>query len=363
MKAPKIIDLDQRSQAWHDWRNGLDIDGPRITATAASVILGNNPYKTPHRLWLQMTGQAPPDATNPAMLRGQQFEDEACFAFMEKHGGFFQPTCIEHPDIPWAAASLDGLSLLGTEILEIKVPGAEVLAMAKNGVVPSHYYTQVQWQLFCCPIAIHAEFWAYNPDTKQGFRVKVLPDIGFQATLRDRCEAFRHCVLTRSTPAGDAWVATAIRWRRLKEQIESDQVQLTCLEKDLSDLMPPGLKRHEGGGVSITRVKTQPKVNWAAFLASRGLSVETLLQEYMAANAIPDSELDAFRSLDVDGFLESRKTQLSMLGELFLLQKGIDPSDLAPYTKEPDPRFLLRSITMEALPVATESDVQLGYDW
>ena len=64
IEAPKVVDLDQRSQEWHDWRNGVDIDGPRITATAASVILGNNPYKTPHRLWLQMTGQAGPDPVN-----------------------------------------------------------------------------------------------------------------------------------------------------------------------------------------------------------------------------------------------------------------------------------------------------------
>ena len=29
MEQIKVIALDQRSQAWHDWRNGVDIDGPR----------------------------------------------------------------------------------------------------------------------------------------------------------------------------------------------------------------------------------------------------------------------------------------------------------------------------------------------
>lgn len=359
----KIIDLDQRSQAWHDWRDGMDIDGPRITATAASVILGNNPYKTPHRLWLQMTKQAPPDATNPAMLRGQQYEDEACLAFMSKFGGFYEPKCIEHPDIPWAAASLDGLTIFGEQILEIKVPGAAVLSMAKNGVVPGHYFTQMQWQLFCCPMATHAFFWAYNPDTKEGFRVQVMPDAAFQSVIFDKCKAFRDCVLTKQSPAGDAWLAAATKWRRLDEQIATDQHQLAILAQELVDLMPIGLKRHEGGGVSMTRVKTQPRVNWPAFLAQRGVSLEALLKSYLVANAIPESDLDKFRTLDVDGFLDSKGTKLSILGELFLLQNAIDPDELGPFTKTPDPRVNIRSISMEQITLAKQDEIQLGYGW
>lgn len=362
MHTTKIIDLDQRSRAWHDWRNGIDIDGPRITATAASVIMGNNPYKTPHRLWLQMTGQAPPDATNPAMLRGQKYEDEACLAFMQKHGGFYEPKCIEHPNTPWAAASLDGLSLIADSILEIKVPGAAVLTMAKSGIVPSYYYTQVQWQLFCCPAALRAWFWAYNPDTKQGYRVAVLPDPAFQEALLKQCTAFRESILTRQTPAGDTWVAAATRWRSLKQQIESDQQALLEIEKELTELMPPGLKRHEGGGVSITRVKTQAKVSWSEFLATRGMTTLDLVKQYMQANQIPESELDKFRSLDVDAFLASRQTQLSMLGELYLLQQGINPDELASFIKTPDPRFSIRAIPMENLPIS-DSNISLGYDW
>ena len=310
-----------------------------------------------------MTGQAPPDALNPAMLRGQRYEDEACFAFMQKHGGFYEPKCIEHPDIPWAAASLDGLSLIADAILEIKVPGAEVLSMAMNGIVPSYYYAQIQWQLLCCPIATKASFWAYNPDTKQGHRVSVLPDPAFQQMLLQQCTIFRECVLTRQTPAGNAWLAAAIRWRSLKQQIAEDQKNLEAIEQELAELMPPALKRHEGGGVSITRVKTQTKVSWPEFLATRGLTALDLVKQYMQANQIPEGELDKFRSLDLDAFLASRQTQISILGELYLLQQGVDPDELAPFVKTANPRFSIRAISMEDLRITDNSNISLGCNW
>ena len=40
----KIVQLDQRSQEWHDWRAGKDIDGPRITASNIAVIAGISPF-------------------------------------------------------------------------------------------------------------------------------------------------------------------------------------------------------------------------------------------------------------------------------------------------------------------------------
>lgn len=39
----KLITLEQRSAAWHAWRNGEDIDGPRITASNIAVIAGLSP--------------------------------------------------------------------------------------------------------------------------------------------------------------------------------------------------------------------------------------------------------------------------------------------------------------------------------
>ncbi len=43
----KVIDLSQRTPAWHQWR----IAG--VTASEAPIIMGRSPYKTPWRLWAE----------------------------------------------------------------------------------------------------------------------------------------------------------------------------------------------------------------------------------------------------------------------------------------------------------------------
>ena len=70
-----LINLEQRTQAWYDWRNGLDLPdaAPRITATAASVIMGNSPFQTASQLWEQMVGLRPPTETNAAMQIGVDY--------------------------------------------------------------------------------------------------------------------------------------------------------------------------------------------------------------------------------------------------------------------------------------------------
>ena len=101
----KIIKLDQRSPEWHDWRNGKDIDGPRITASNIAVIAGISPFKSRVTLWEEMTGRKAPDPMNPAMAHGVKTEDEALAAWIQDYGDYAQPCCIEQEEHPWIAAS------------------------------------------------------------------------------------------------------------------------------------------------------------------------------------------------------------------------------------------------------------------
>ena len=153
MNAPKIINLAQRSPEWLAWRRGEDIDGPRITATDIPVIMMESKFATPYELWLTKTGRGAPVVENWAMRRGTHWEPHARRAAELQLGMEFEDCCVEHPDVPWAAASLDGLSILGDALLELKVPGAEAHAQAVLGQVPSWYYGQLQWQLLCVPCA------------------------------------------------------------------------------------------------------------------------------------------------------------------------------------------------------------------
>lgn len=243
----------QRSPEWFAWRRGDDLgDGPRITASEIGIILGISPYKTAHRLWLEKTGQADPPPPNWGQQRGIDLEDTARLAYVRKTGNLVEPVCVQHDLFPEFAASLDGLTVFGDVVLEIKVPGAEDHGKAVIGVLPDHYFPQVQWQLFCSG-AQKAHYWSFREG--RGVLVEVAPVPEYwEQTLVPAARAFRLCCLERKPPAGDAWVEAAARWRQAKIDLDLVRAVLEEMECELKGLMPVDRDRHEGGGVLATRV-------------------------------------------------------------------------------------------------------------
>lgn len=278
----KIITLDQRSQAWFDWRNGLDLpDGkPRITATAASVIMGKNPYKTPYRLWMQLTGRAEPDAENWAMRRGTRMEPEAMECYTRETGNVMQPVCIEHPDFPWAAASLDGLSVFGDLLLEIKCPGQSTHQMALAGRVPEHYLAQVQWQLFCCAGEVNEAHY-YTYDGSAGAKVIIRPDPVFQSEMFEACKAFHQMLVDDTPPAGTEWLDAARAWRNAKEEADEAKENLDEVQKRLIDLLPETSDKQEGGGVVVTRYSAKGGVDNDKVIDTLWDMLDTLKGKYV----------------------------------------------------------------------------------
>ena len=56
MPKMTVVDLNQRSDEWLNWRS------LGVTATDIPVILGLSPYKTVWQLWAEKTGRInPPD--------------------------------------------------------------------------------------------------------------------------------------------------------------------------------------------------------------------------------------------------------------------------------------------------------------
>ena len=80
--------LPQGSQKW------LDLRKSKITATMASVIAGHNPFQTPDKLWKELIGLIPPQASNWAMERGKRLEPVARKAYETLVGEPFEPLCV-----------------------------------------------------------------------------------------------------------------------------------------------------------------------------------------------------------------------------------------------------------------------------
>jgi len=130
------INLIQGSPEWLAFRK------THIGASDIPSIMGTSPFKTKAALWLEKFKDAPV-YVNDAMREGARKEAQGRVLLYKLTGELFIPEVHEHPTIPYASASLDGVSESGNLICEIKHPGK----LSKK--IPLHYYQQIQWQLFC----------------------------------------------------------------------------------------------------------------------------------------------------------------------------------------------------------------------
>ncbi len=153
----KIIEISQASDEWKLWRQS------RITATSASIIMGNNPWKSKIDLFNEMLGITPPQELNAAMARGSALEPEARELFIKETGIDMIPIVCENDDHYWMAASLDGWCEENNAILEIKSPNEKTHEMACEGIIPIYYSDQMQHQLAVTKGSI-CYYMSYRPE-------------------------------------------------------------------------------------------------------------------------------------------------------------------------------------------------------
>ena len=251
--------MHQGSREWHAWR------AQGIGASDVPIILGISPWSTPRKLWEIKTGKREPDPENFAMRRGHAMEAKAREAYESMTGNPMQPAERVHHLLHFMRASLDGITLDGSLILEVKCPGAKSHAEALAGRVPEHYMPQVQAQLFVSA-AQHAHYWSF--DGSAGVLVEVEPDIAMQERIVTACTAFWKCVQEDTPPPDSVSDERAdAQWARAaQEYSEADQAAREAeARKDdalaaLKALAPDGGK---GCGITLSKVERAGSVDYA----------------------------------------------------------------------------------------------------
>lgn len=165
----------------------LELRSRCITATDAGIILGDSPYCTPRLLWERKKGLAPPQASNEAMERGKAMEETARLAYQEMTGLFVFPQVLFHKQLNFVMASLDGLSIDGKHLVEIKCPMKPDTRYAAKGVPPPWYIPQLQHQLAVCDLEVMDYF---SFDGERGIIVKVYRDQEFIDRMLKAEQAF-----------------------------------------------------------------------------------------------------------------------------------------------------------------------------
>lgn len=147
--------LEQGTSEWQKWRNS------GIGASDAPVIMNENPWKSLAELLNEKraNGGRP---MNQAMARGVELEPAARAAYCAKLGKTVEAACLESIVRPWMRASVDGLSICGNHLVEIKCGESVYRKTAASGYPPRYYYGQLQHALAVTGLSV-IDFWCFLP--------------------------------------------------------------------------------------------------------------------------------------------------------------------------------------------------------
>jgi len=287
-----IVDLEQGTQAWLEWRK------TGITASEIAAILGLSPYKTPWQLWAEKTSLIPPEdlSNNPLVAAGVVQEDMARQAFEQVHDDLLLPVCVESTEYPFLKASLDGLSQDNIPV-ELKVPSEstweKVNADGKNSEAFNLYYPQVQHQMLVIG-ASHGWLVFYRDGQLREFCIE--PDPAMQDAIIKTANAFWQSILDGKEPAKDperdvfnpndaeraqwepaaqGWLECNVELKSLEQRVKEVKAEQTRQLGIMKSLM--GSFTHaEASGLKVTRFPVRGTVDYERLMADKGISQDEL---------------------------------------------------------------------------------------
>jgi putative phage-type endonuclease len=179
--------------------------------------MGISKWMTTYELWLEKNGLFEKE-DNMSMKYGRDNEEMILSMVNERLKSDLKPTVIESTLFPFMGASLDGLSSCGKLACEIKCANKEDHDLAKNGIVPKHYYPQIQKQLLCLGI----EFMYYVSFHQGDFvMLTVKFDRDYQAKMVELEKEFYQCMINFTPPEMSDKDYQFNEDERLKEHIEN----------------------------------------------------------------------------------------------------------------------------------------------
>ena len=268
-----IVQLVQGSDAWHAHRRGLR------NASETPAVLGISPWQTPYQLWLLKTGRAQTEV-NAAMRRGTSLEPQARLAYEERTGLVMQPLVLQEG---LYSASLDGMTLAGDLVVEIKCPykgAASTLWQAvEAGGVPGYYAAQIQHQLMVSGAEL-AHLWVF--DGQQGLLHEVRPDPAQFVCIKAAWDVFAEFLDSDTPPPladadsrqrGDAeWCQAAMAFQQAK--VEADQAAARVEATRAALVALATHPKEAGSGVTVTRFWKAGSVDYKKVVELKGVDLE-----------------------------------------------------------------------------------------
>ena len=272
-----IVNLVQGSREWHDHRRHYR------NASETPAVLGVSPWLTAYQLWQQKLGLITPEV-NAAMLKGTELEPAARAAYEARTGLVMQPLVLVDGEY---SASLDGLTLGGERIVEIKCPyrgqASSLWQAVEAGELPEHYRWQVQHQLMVTGAEV-ADVFVF--DGTEGLLLPVTPDPASWEQVRSAWDAFAEFIAKAEPPPltdrdvrvrdDPAWLQAASTYRELRTAYDELGKAVDEAKAKLVGLTSHA--KEQGGGVSVTRLWKRGNIDYKRVPELRGVDLEPYRQ-------------------------------------------------------------------------------------
>lgn len=272
-QSATIVQLTQGSPEWLAYRLA------KRNASESAAVMGLSPWTTPYQLWLIKTGRLV-QATNQAMQRGTELEPVARTAYEQQTGLVMQPVVLEAGIY---SASLDGMTLEGDLLLEIKCPvrgtRSDLWQDVAAGNVPEHYQIQVQHQLMVSGADV-AHLWVF--DGAKGILHEIQRDDLASRRIHKAWDEF-DIYLSTDTPPPLAEADTVIRqdaaWTDAAQAFAAAKLaaEATAERLDAARLALVALAKHpreQGAGVSVTRFWKTGNVDYKKVPQLQGVDLD-----------------------------------------------------------------------------------------
>lgn len=275
-----IIDLEQRSQKWIEWRKN------KIGSSHSSSIFGCNPYKSARELWEEMKGLRLPSLTTDAMQRGIDLESEALDWVQHEKKISLSPLCIEYKKHPQLIASIDGANIAQRVICEIKVSDKRY-KMAQMGKISPLDYCQIQHQLMITGFesSIYCVYEGFSGVILEIKRDDVYitslrnKELEFCASLQkndydfDENDFIKLEVENESKEAVLSW----LKIKREQKSLESSEKRIREVLHDLGDDGNIIFTINGKDILKMERVEREGSVDWDALCKDKGISAQDIL--------------------------------------------------------------------------------------
>jgi len=264
--------MEQGTPEWLEMRKNY------LGASDAPIVMKVSPWSTPFQLWRKKLGLVEDEPENDNIRYGKAMEPIARKAYEKHTNNLVTPEIIFHPEKKFMMASLDGLSLNGDIIVEIKTANKNDHQLAKEGKIPKKYFPQLQHQLDCLPGAV-LHYWSYHKD--EGVLVEVERDDEYIERLVSEEERFWKCVQDFEAPpltsADYVEFSNDTEWLSLiNEAREVDELEKALKER--KERNRNALKNKAGGqsalgnGAKFTKIVKPGLIDWKALCEERSIS-------------------------------------------------------------------------------------------